>query len=405
MESFLKKLEIRGINRVLFGHDIEVLGNKKAKLEVIISSIIQNYDPEDVIAGVPTVLNIEENDINETLLDKIILLNTKSVIIQVNSRVLTNGTKVDIIRAIKEKGYKLMIVINKEDEVFSLARTLADIIKFDIQGIPEKILKGQITFDCKKLAYNVNSPDDYMLAESANIDYYVGSYIGESDEVELKHNTHSKVNFIEIMAALNSGQYTNELLSNILSRDALMSAQIIRLANSKYYRDQEERNNKVNLIEDAVERIGIDNLKKWLMLLQFSSSNRVPEEELQISYHRARFCRKIIEKSSVKGISTQEAYLVGLFSEIDVLSGNKMSAELYNLNLSKVVEEALIYREGIGGKLLNLIKAYEEADNKKIVKYSEYFSISKNKIFKIYYESVIEASELWNKLTEHGGLV
>ena len=56
-----------------------------------------------------------------------------------------------------------------------------------------------------------------------------------------------------------------------------MTAQVIRLSNSAYYGARY----RITSIDDAIVRIGLSNLKRWVFLLQFSKNDNVPEELLQ----------------------------------------------------------------------------------------------------------------------------
>ena len=393
MESYVSRQQVRGINRKLFANDLIYSADDMGTFEVLISNIIQRYNPEDTIAGVPTILEVKQANIDNNALDKILLLSTESVIIQVNNSVLAEPDKVAIIKKLKELGYKLVIEINRHDTVFTLAKIFADIVKFDIQNIPEAIFDSKNTFGCKKLAYNVNSADDFIIAESANIDYYEGTYISPSTEIEINTHEHSNVNFIEIIALINNDADAREL-SRVISRDSLMSAQV-------YYGARY----RIESIDDAVVRIGLNNLKRWIFLLQFSKNSNVPEELLQTSYHRAIFCERVTKECKLRDLKSNDAYLIGLFSTLDVLTGKTMDTELANMNLNDAVEDALIYRDGIGGTLLNLIRAYEEVNWKRIDKYISTFKLSKDKLFKIYFESLDEVTKLWTSLTQLGGVI
>lgn len=400
MESYVARQQVREVNRKLFANDLIYSNEDRVTLELLISNIIQRYDSEDSIAGVPTILEIKPSNIDKDTLDKILLLSTDSVIIEINNSVLAVPEKVNIIRKIKDRGYKLSVVVNKTDDVFTLAKILADIVKFDIQNIPPAMSEARNAFTCKKLAYNVNTPEDFVIAEAANIDYYEGTYISPSTEVEIDNSEHSNVNFIEIIAMINSDSDVHKI-ARVISRDSLISAQVIRLANSVYYGTRY----RIDSVEDAVVRIGLNNLKRWIFLLQFSKNDNVPEELLQTAYQRAIFCERITKESKIKELTANDAYLIGLFSTLDVLTGKPMDMVLAGMNLNETVEDALIYRDGDGGDLLNLIRAYEEANWKRVDKYISNFKINKDKMFKIYFDSLDEVTQLWKSLTELGGIV
>ena len=136
--------------------------------------------------------------------------------------------------------------------------------------------------------------------------------------------------------------------------------------------------------------------------MEFNNNPNVPEELLQTSYHRAVFCERITKESKKAGITVNDAYMIGLFSTLDILTGRSMDIELSKMNLSEVIEDALIYRDGVGGTLLNLIRAYEDANWKRVDKYIADFNLSKDRIYELYYNSIDEVTKLWRSLTEHG---
>ena len=394
MESYVSKHEIREINRKLYGYDLVYNDEDEAgALELVIANIIQGYNPKDEVASVPTVLEIKKNSFNNEALEKIQLLDNKSVIIQVNNALLDNQDKATFLKQLKDLGYKLMVEINSDDKYFNYAKMMADIIKIDIKSVSDTLI-GQQEFLCKKLAYNVDTAEDYVLAESASIDYYEGDYISASIDMDIRQNGHSKVNFLEVIKLVRE-KADIDSISRVISRDPLLSAQVIRLCNSSH--------TKVVNVKEAAEKIGIKRLERWIYLLQFSKASAIPEELIKESYNRAELCRLITKECKLKGLDSNKAYMIGLFSELDILAGRSMNNELMSLNLDKVIEDALIYRDGVGGDLLNLVIAYEEANWERVATYTAKLGISKDKLFRLYFESITAIARIWDELEKYGG--
>jgi len=394
MKSYVTRQQVREINRKLFANDlIYSEEDNKNTLETLLYDIIIKYDPTDKIAGVPTIIEIKEESLNKDLLEKINLLNTQAVIFQVNNKMLEDHDNIDIIQMLKADKFSIIVELNKDDSMFTIAKILADYIKFDIQNIPDG-MQNEV-FTCKKLAYNVNTPEDFALAETAHIDLYEGTYISPSSRLEIDDIKHSRVNFLELIALINNSSTKLEDVVKVIQRDSLISAQLIRLSNSAYFGGRK----RTESIEKAVIRLGLENIKKWVFLLQFSTHNNESDELIRQSYHKAIFCESIVKSARLKDISPSEAYLIGLFSLIDTLTGKPMDSEITKLHLTEVVEDALVYREGIGGQLLNLIKAYEEGKWNKVDKYIATFKLNKDKIYRLYFNSLEAVTKLWKELT------
>lgn len=394
MKSYVTRHEIREINRKMYAIDLRYDGDDKAEaFEMIIAHIIQGSNGQDKIANVPTVVELTEEIFNSKSLDKLQLLDKEDAIIQINNRLIDNQDKASLLKQIKDSGYTVMIEINSDDKYFNYAKMMADIIKIDIKNIPQSIV-GQNEFICKKLAYNVDTPDDYVLAESANIDYYEGEYISASVDMDIRQNGHSNINFIDVIKLINE-KASLSAISRVISRDPLLSAQVIRLCKSV--------NNNVSSVAEATENIGIKKLERWIYLLQFGKTNNVPEDLIKESYNRAELCKLLTKEFKIKGLNENQAYMIGLFSDLDILSGRSMNEELVSLNLDKTIEDALIYRDGKGGELLNLVIAYEEANWERIDKYCKILKVNKNRLFKAYFESVTAIARIWDELKTYGG--
>ena len=400
MELCITRQQVREINRKLFANDLIYEDTDCNILEELISSIVQRYDASDTISGVPTILEIKESNLSKNTIDKIKLLSTNSVYIQVNNNIIANKSNLAIIRKLKDIGYKIIIELNKEDTIFTIAKLLADVIKINVNSIPEALRNERTELTAKLLIYGVNSSEEYLMAEAINADLYEGTYISPATPIQIEAHEHSNVNFIDVIACINKPNVDIYRISEIIKRDSLLSAQIIRLSNSAYFGGR----NRINSIYDAIVRIGLCNLKRWIFLLQFSRLNEMPEELLQLSYSRALICERIVKECNKLNIDSNSAYIIGLFSTLSSLTGKPIDKQLTSLRLNKEIEDALVYRDGEGGLLLKFVIAYEEADWDRVNKYLKDIKMNKSRMNVIYLDCIEKVTELWNKLTKLGGV-
>ena len=389
-ESIIIRQQIRGINSKILAKDIIYEGARLDTFIGIVADVLQNNG----LTGDVTVLDLKEELISDEISDKIQMIKPDECILQVNSRVYADNDKVKIIKELKEIGYKIITIINKEDTIFTLAKIFSDYIKINIEDIADISVQG---FSCKRIAYNVNKAEDYALAEASGIEYYEGSYISIGETIEIKSSQHSEVNFIMVIRMISEERNINEI-GKVVAQDSLISARIIRLANSVAF-----GGNNIDSVDKAIVRVGLSKLKKLIYLLQFSRNSKVPEELLQTSYHRAVFCERITKKSKILTIKDSEAYMIGLFSTLEALTGHPVSEEIASMGLSEAVEEALVYRDGDGGKLLNLIRAYEDGNIKRIKSGIAGIGVNESEFNKIYVDTIEEVANLWKMMTNIGG--
>lgn len=409
----IRTSEIREINSKLFAIDIEY--NDNIDIEVIIGYIIQKYDPSKVMAGVPYILRVKTYDIDENLLDNLRLIGKKSAILQINSNAFEDHYHLELVRKIhRELEIKIIVEINSNDLIFTHTNNLADYIKLDIHNLPN-MGKLDIASDIYRIAYNVDTPEDYKLAETIRADYNEGSYISDDLSFNTETVKYSKLNFIEILKLLNIGSEYEKVkdklskdeedkLVKLISHDPLLTAQLIRLSNSVYFSSDDYDDMNIGSIRDAIARISFAKLKNWLIMLSFNTDDTVKEEAIQLAYHRAIFCKKIIQfmifknPAVAKQLSERKAYMVGLLSTLDLLTGEPIDKQIAGLNLSSKIYNALIFREGLGGTLLNFIKAYDNCDEEHIGKYLKELNIGLEDVANVYYGSIKEAAEVWREL-------
>lgn len=393
--------QVREINRRIFANDIFYVDNESNDIfRSLLSTIIQTFSPEDMLSNTPTILEVKDNNITMDTLDKIKLLSKRSVYLQFNNRVLADSNKLSIIRTLKESGYNIIIEVNKDDTMFTIAKVLANIVKFNIKSIPEALAHGSDMFQCKTLAYNVNTPEDYVLAESAGITLYEGEYISESASFKVNGTQHSNVGFIELLCMLSNKTVNIQEVIKLISQDSLLTSQVLRLANSNYFK----ADRSTSSIGEAVVRIGIQSLKQWIFLLEFGRNDNPREDVLEVAYYRAKFCEAIAIETRGAFIKPSEAYLIGLMSELDILTGRPIAVELSSLNLTRMIEDALIYRDNAGGAILNMIISFEESNKDRVEKYCNMLKIKKEKVNNIYCKAVMDAKNTWRDMTEYGGV-
>jgi EAL and modified HD-GYP domain-containing signal transduction protein len=403
MDAYVSKRQIRSTGKKLFANNMIYSDEDKETVISIIAGIIQKFDnAADTIAGLPTIVELKEGNFIPDVIDNIYILNVKSVFIAINSKMFEIEDKEKQtyvnkqLKELKGHGYKIIVILNKNDRVFTMAEQIADMIMFDVNGIPDALVTSNHSFTCKKIATGVNSAENYALASAAGVDYYEGNYIDEEDRIELPKNTHSQASFILIIREINNEKSTSKTVANVISRDAILSAQVIRMANSTYYGTLY----RIDSVDVAVTRIGLADLKKWIFILQFSRATEASKELLQLSYQRALLGEMIVKDMKSREIKAMDAYMIGLFSALDALTGKPIDNEIMSMNLTEVVSDALIYRDGIGGELINMIKAYEEGHWQRVDKYIGKFRLTKDKLYKYYFKANEEAAELWTRVAE-----
>ncbi|MEY4641652.1 MAG: hypothetical protein RLZZ227_1646 [Pseudomonadota bacterium] len=84
-----------------------------------------------------------------------------------------------------------------------------------------------------------------------------------------------------------------------------------------------------------------------------------PRELITMTLVRAKMCEGLADKFDCK---PDAAFIVGLFSLLDILLDQPLAYLLLNLPLAEDITEGLMHRKGNAGQLLNLVIDYEQGD-------------------------------------------
>ena len=113
---------------------------------------------------------------------------------------------------------------------------------------------------------------------------------------------------------------------------------------------------------------------------------------------RAIFASALVKKLKNFVINSSDAYLMGMFSTLEYMIDAPMEEILYEIPIIKEIKDALIYQEGMAGKLYLLILHYERAEWSDIKVLAEELGLHTNELAQIYMECVEEVNDIWDNV-------
>jgi len=205
----------------------------------------------------------------------------------------------------------------------------------------------------KVIAYNLDQPISFDKCKAMTIDYYCGDFLFkplENDGMDIAAN---KLNMLHLIQTLQGENCDFYKISAIIQTDPLLSFQLLKVANSVAFSGGQS----IQSIEQAVARLGIVNLKNWILLLSMKNISDKPVEILESGLIRAFMAERLAKAAN---ISSQSAYTAGLLSILDCLLNKPMPELIKQITLAAEIKEALMNNSGPLGELLSLVIAYEE---------------------------------------------
>ena len=175
------------------------------------------------------------------------------------------------------------------------------------------------------------------------------------------------LNLLELISKLQQPDTDLDVVISLIQSDPMLSYQLLKIANSLAFSGYQA----VESIQEAVVRLGLLNLKNWVMVLSMTKVSNKPVEIVESGLIRALMAQKIAETQPK--LSAQSAYTAGLLSVLDSLMDKPMAELIEKITLVDEVKAALLSKDGPLGELLSTVIAFEEGhlDDQVELAYSE----------------------------------
>lgn len=291
------------------------------------------------------------------------LLNPRQFAIEILEDVEFDAPVIEQMRKLKSAGYTLVLDDYIGDPIPEEVLTLVDTVKVDFIGADKArrktIARDLLQYGKKMLAEKVETKEDFQEAVSYGYDLFQGYYF--SKPVVLKKNAMdiSSVSYMKLLKEISSEDIDLNKIANIIYPDAHMTYKLLKkMQTVQYY-----RGHTVTSIKHALVRMGINEVRRWIMLLLMRRAiGDDMDELLRIALIRAVFCECISEK--LNSGTGNDAFLVGIFSIIE--SEDAAFDELMdNIQVSDTIKHALTGENQLAN-ILRLIKLYENGNTEEV---------------------------------------
>lgn len=333
------------------------------------------------------------------------------VVVQLDDNLIVNPLAQPFIRKYRNAGYKFAA----SDFQFSLKylEMLDDIsyIRLNMKGRDlldnvktrssfENMISMAHGTNKKCIAAGIDTKETYEYALSLNVDYLEGNYIARTLVAKVDKITYMKGNFFQLLAEMLENEPDMAKIEEIVSRDAGLTFALLKLVNSAYF----ALRRRTASVRQALVTLGMSQLRQWVYMLSFEQGQGNPssEELLKISFLRAKFASELV--NHVKGcpITSNEAYIMGMFSTMGYVVDAPIAEILEGIPLNDDVKGALSGKDGTAGIIYQLVLAYEQADWKKSKIWAEHLGVPVNILAQMYVDCVENVNSIWSTLTtEH----
>ncbi|MBR5765353.1 MAG: HDOD domain-containing protein [Lachnospiraceae bacterium] len=310
------------------------------------------------------------------------------IVILIDRNVKPEDMYVNRIRELKAMGYRFAIrkLAVPDFEPYRSILSLMDYIFLDHKKIvidKAKIYFTKVYPDIKLIAGNIENQEAFdTLKEQGGYQFYEGEFYrvpitkGSTDVAPVK------INYIELLNTVNSNDFDLTKAADIIGRDTALVISLLEMVNHMAI------NSEITSIRHAAAMLGQRELKKWITTAVTKQlCDDKPSEVARVSLLRAKYAENLAPVFEQAGQS-QELFMMGLFSVLDVILGKTMAESLEMLKVSKNISRALIDREGPYADVYNFILQYESANWTEIDRVMLLREMDANAVYDAYIDSL-----------------
>lgn len=304
--------------------------------------------------------------------------------------------RLPILQALHDRGFHLAFNHTVLQSAYSAWLPLADYIKLDLSVLAPDQLAVLINYagrHCKAelIAEKIETAQQYDMVSTQGIELFQGYWFARPSLVETKLITPAQTSIIELINQVRTQASTDDI-EKVLKKDAGLAFNLMRLINSAGFGLTRE----VQSFRQAVILMGLKKLFRWAALLLTASRNGgVPSPAGQTAVVRARLM-ELLSLETQSQDEADQAFVVGVFSLLDVMLSMPLESALNLLNLPQPVRAALLTREGYLGDLLTMAEACESGDDEVFNRTASRLQLSNHQINLAHMQALSWADQLEN---------
>ncbi|MBL0599088.1 HDOD domain-containing protein [Aeromonas jandaei] len=233
------------------------------------------------------------------------------------------------------------------------------LIKFDLRTTSllkiKVFMQKHSNLDITYVAEKVESHSEFEQLRSLGIHLFQGFFFSRPEMVKQTTIAPSKIVIMRLLNAVNQDSPDFNMIESIIGQDVALSVKLLRYVNSI-----KGHSNSISSFRQAAIYLGSVDLKRFVSLIAITAAGGGKNDELHVmSLVRARFCEQLACARGSK--YTEESFISGLFSLLDVLMEQPMNKILELLPLTDSICSSLLNRDGELGFYLELCEDYEKA--------------------------------------------
>lgn len=354
-----RRLEVMGYELLFRASDVaraEITNGQEASAHVILHGFI-NIGIDNLVGSALAFINVPtELLINDTLIPMF----HEQTVLEVLEDVEPTPAVLAGLRRLKQRGFRIALDDHRFSPSLQPLLELADFVKVDVLVHDMAELTQHVAalrhYPIKLIAEKVESSTMLDQCQALGFDGFQGYFFQAPQTLKQQSLPANKAVVLAVLQQLANSELDINRLESVLANDVALSYKLLRYVNSAAF----GRRREIESLRDAIALVGSNLIRQWAMLILLDSVNLGrPQELIRIAMIRAHMAENLAGYLHPEMMSMM--FITGLLSVLDIIMETPMEILLDNLTLSSSIRLALLNREGVAGKILNLVIDYELA--------------------------------------------
>ena len=337
------------------GNSANIIDGDEATARVMVNTILE-LGIDQIAGNAQAFLNLTANVFLNRHYE---ILPSKNVVLEVLASIEPTPPVLKALIQARQDGYQIALDDFVLRESHRALMDHADYVKVDVLALTNEELREQVAmfqdYPVRLLAEKVEDQEMYDQCLALGFQYFQGYFFCKPQILEGVSLSSNRMAIVLLLAKLQDPNIELHDLEDLVKNDVALSVKLLRYVNSASV----GLPRSVDSISQAIGLVGTDRMRQWASLLVLAQTGDKPSELMRVALIRARMCESLC---SLFGVPSGQGFTAGLFSILDAYFDCEMRHLLADLPLAQEILDALLKGEGVLGKILNEILAYERGE-------------------------------------------
>ena len=288
--------------------------------------------------------------------------------------------RLTVLQDLRKRGFRFAFSHTVLTRGYAPWRALASFIKLDLMALaPDKVEAfvrfAQANTSAQLIAEKVETAEQHKTLLGYGVKLFQGYWFAKPAIVQARTIRPSQAIIIQLINLVRKQASTAEI-EDLLKKDPTLSFNLLRFINSSGFGLSCE----VTSFRHAVMILGLKKLFRWAALLMTTSRAGGPPPAVGTTAVVRGRLMELLAAELLPPEECDNAFVVGVFSLLDVMLGVPLEKALESVALPQPVTDALLHGTGVFAPFLELTRACESGDEAAFAKAAESLHLSNRQV-------------------------